>query len=321
MNVREESILRLAQRRRDKLGAMSDEAFDELKLAVRENPEGFVDCDEDRAFLLLGRALKANDEARKNEEFLDDDAYERAHAKRMDRLVAACRDACELDPGCLDALTMTALLSGSEADDMLEELLRLEREAAPFQPAGSGASAWDDVFCRPRLRLRAAITRELLDTTRFRAAQEACSQLVELTPGDPLGARFTWALACARLEDETAFNALDAKFDRQGNAWSHIARILLMFKLDRMSAARRALRGFASLCEGGAYALLRPVYVDAYLPDRPSFVPGSFEEVTLAVHEADPVVVDTPDFISWASAQDGFLDEAQRYADSHDLDW
>lgn len=94
-----------------------------------------------------------------------------------------------------------------------------------------------------------------------------------------------------------------------------------MFKLNRLSAARRALFGFSKLCRGGAYALLRPVYVEGYIPDRPFFEPGSFEEAVLAVHECDPVVMDTPDFLGWSMAQDGFSAQAQQFAKDNDLDW
>ncbi len=181
--------------------------------------------------------------------------------------------------------------------------------------------AWDDVFARPRLRLLSTIARARLDTARYKAAIATCEKLVELDSLDHLGARYTWAIALARLEDEKGLDALDAKFGRAGNAWIHLARTLLMFKLDRMPAARRALRGYASLCEGGAYALLRPTFIDGYLPDRPAFTVGSFEEAALAVHECDPVVMDTPDFIGWATAQDGFAAQAEKFARDHDLDW
>ena len=182
-------------------------------------------------------------------------------------------------------------------------------------------NAWDDVFARPRLRLLSAIARARLETARYKAAIATCEKLVELDSLDHLGARYTWAVALARLEDERGLDALDAKFGRTGNAWIHLARTLLMFKLDRMPAARRALRGYASLCEGGAYALLRPTFIDGYLPDRPVFTAGSFEEAALAVHECDAVVMDTPDFIAWATAQDGFAAQAEKFARDHDLDW
>ena len=191
----------------------------------------------------------------------------------------------------------------------------------PTTGAPCPGNAWDDVFARPRLRLLSAIARARLETARYKAAIATCEKLVELDSLDHLGARYTWAVALARLEDEKGLDALDAKFGRAGNAWIHLARTLLMFKLDRMPAARRALRGYASLCEGGAYALLRPTFIDGYLPDRPVFTAGSFEEAALAVHECDAVVMDTPDFIAWATAQDGFAAQAEKFARDHDLDW
>ena len=190
-------------------------------------------------------------------------------------------------------------------------------EAAPADGGTSPAA----VFARPRMRLLAARARYQLDTARYRPAATSCELAVLNDPADELGCRYTWAIALARLEDEAGFDQLDAKFERQGNAWSHLARTLLMFKLDRMSAARRALRGYASLCKGGAYALLRPAFVETYLPCRPGFAPGSYDEAVLAVHECDPVVMDTPDFLTWAGAQEGFSEQARRFADDHDLDW
>ncbi|MBD9242503.1 MAG: hypothetical protein EGQ45_00305, partial [Clostridiales bacterium] len=97
------------------------------------------------------------------------------------------------------------------------------------------------------------------------------------------------------MRAEAFIDELDARFGRQGNAWTHLTRALLLFKLDRTPAARRALRGFASLCRGGAYALLRPTFVEPYLPDRPDAEPGSYAEAMMAVHECDPAIMDTPD--------------------------
>ena len=88
-----------------------------------------------------------------------------------------------------------------------------------------------------------------------------------------------------------------------------------------MGAARRALKGLDTLCEGGVYALLRPVMVDTYLPDRPAATPYSFEEVTLAVHEADPIVVDVPDLVTWVQDQPGMVQSARAFADNAGLEW
>ena len=122
-------------------------------------------------------------------------------------------------------------------------------------------------------------------------------------------------------EDEPGFEALDARFGRRGDSWQQLGRVLLFYKLGRMPAARRALMGFSSLCEGGPYALLRPVMVDTYLFDRPAAEPYSFAEVTLAVHEADPVICDVPDFCAWASAQGDFERNAQAFAERNGFGW
>ena len=63
------------------------------------------------------------------------------------------------------------------------------------------------------------------------------------------------------------------------------------------------------------------MFVDTYLPDRPSFQPNSFEEAVLAVHEADPIISDIPDFAGWACDQQGFLASAQDYCARNGLDW
>ena len=148
-----------------------------------------------------------------------------------------------------------------------------------------------------------------------------CEELLALAPLDALGARLTYALALARLEDEDGFEWLDAREGRKGNAWFHLSRVLLMYKLGRMPAARRALKGYAQLCTGGAYILLQPIFVDTYLPDRPAFEPGSFFEAMLAAHEAEPIIADTPDFVGWAAEQPGFYDLALRYCADNGLDW
>lgn len=61
MNGRDELVLRCAQRRREKIGTLSDEGFAELCLAVRENPAAFVDSPEQASFATLVSALDALD--------------------------------------------------------------------------------------------------------------------------------------------------------------------------------------------------------------------------------------------------------------------
>lgn len=333
MDGREELVLRLAARRRRKLG-LSDAAYAELLLAVCEDPKKFLEDDTDAAFLIVANAMDAVSAARKDDDLLDDGEFYQTREKRLARMRRECERALSLDPNCVDAMLLHALAEDLDPDPLLDRLLQIGHDIDPkgsagptgavtsdAAAAGTAGDAWNDVLARGRLRLKAAIARTCLDSARYRMAGEACRELIALAPSDALGARHTCALALARLEDEPAFDALDASFGRRGDSWVQIGRVLLFYKLGRMGAARRALRGFDSLCDGGVYALLRPVMVDTYLPDRPAAAAYSFDEATLAVHEADPIIVDVPDLVTWVQNQPDMLASAKSFAERSGLDW
>ena len=315
MRAREELIARLAQTRRAALGGMSDAAFEELKLAVREAPETFVDTPQNQAFLLVCEAIERFERDCEDNDLLDDDEYYRARAKRHARMVSDCEQALAVDQACLDARLLRALASEDNPEVLLGVLLDMEE---PLEVLGD---AWDDVLLRPHVRVRAAAVRACMETARYGLAAEKARQLFEICPCDALGARHSAALAYARLEDEAAFEALDARFNHASSAWSLLARTILNFKLGRMGAAKRSLAGFSTLVEGGAYALLRPVLIDTYMPDRPAAAPCCFQEAMFAVHEADPIVVDVPDFARWAEEQPAIAAAARAYADKYGYDW
>ena len=324
MNARKELIRRLSLKRRRKLGSLSDEAYRELELAVKANPLDFVDDDEEQAFALVVRAIEQLEASRRDDDLLDDEQYGKERSRRLERLSAACERALAMDERCVDAALLQLLAGDLAPDELLARQLELESRLVDelgVVAVPAAGDAWSDVFVRPRLRLQASIARTCLNTARFRMTVDRCCDLLAKAPLDVLGARLTCALAMARLEDEDGFEWLDVREGRRGNAWFHLSRALLMYKLGRMPAARRALRGYDSLCRGGAYVLLQPIYVDTYLPDRPPFEPGSFEEAMLAVHEADPIVADVPDFPAWACDQPGFLASAQDYCVRNGLDW
>ncbi len=341
MRFREELILRCAAARREKIGQMSDAAYNELLLTVRESPDSFVERDDEKAFAALGRAVGRFEDSVRDDDLLDDDEYVAERARRFSALAQACDKALAIDADCLDAQLVRALAAHEEPDGLLAELRALEAECGGNEVARGGAASsgdscggagsgmkpfeelsWANVFDRPRMRLRAAVARACGDGARWKGARDAAESLLAISEkdGDPLGARYTAALAYARLEDEEGLNTLDARFS-QGNTWGNLARCLLLYKLDRLPAARRALRGYASLCEGAAYALLRPIFVETYLPDRPDYAPGSFEEALCAVHEAEVIIADTPDFVAWCEGQDWFRAEGEAFAQARDLDW
>ena len=324
MNAREEQVRRLALKRRRKLGSLSDEAFNELELAVRNDPAHFVDDNEEQAFALVAQALERYEESCRDDDLLDDEQYMQKRAQRNTALVASCEQALNIFDDCVDAELLCLLASDYSQSDLFEHLfdfnatLASEQGEVQIPPAGD---AWANVFARPRLRLQAALARTSINTARFSMAVDYSVDLLARAPLDVLGGRYTCALAMARLEDEKGFNWLDTRESRHGNAWFHLSRAILMYKLGRVPAARRALRGFDQLCTGGAYLLLQPMYVDTYLPDRPAFEPGSFLESMMCVHEADPVISDVPDFAAWACDQKGFLASAQDFCARNGFEW
>lgn len=322
MRAHAELIRRCALDRIETIGSLSKEGFAELELAVERDVDSFVETPQTRAFQLVAEALPKA-QPTKDDELLDDEAYVQERERRRARLRKACDSALVLDARCLDAQLLEAIMAEDDPEALFERLLSLwQRESGECPtPESDTSDAWPDVLSRPLLRLGAALSRAELETARYRASAKTASLVMLRTPHDELGCRHTCALAYARLEDEDAFGQLDASNDRHGDAWTHVARALLLYKLDRMPAARRALLGFARLCEGGSYALLRPTYVETYLPDRPEARQGSFEEAQLALHEADPIVVDTPDFVAWAADQEGIVDGAVSFAEHEGLDW
>lgn len=327
MNLWEELIERCARRRLQKIGPLSDQAYEELLLAVRENPTSFIDAAPEQALLVLARALDAYHANRRDDDLLDDDAFQEARSRRLAALRGECARARDIDPGCLDAELLEVLAADLDPDPLTERLIELQRKFGldEVEPAAEVSAptgdAWDDVACRPYLRVRAAFARTCLDGARFKMAAATALSVMDATPSDPLGARHTAMLAYARLEDEAGLDAVDARLGRHESAWSHLARTLLLYKLDRLPAARRSLRGFCQLCEGGSYALLRPTCVEIYLPDRPEAAPCSFEECLLAVREAEPIIADVPDFIGWCQDFDWVSEGAQAFAEKNGLDW
>ena len=329
MKTHEELIARLAQRRSAKLGNLSKSGFEELLRAVQAKPKSFIDDPRDEAFSVFIDALERYEKSAENADFIDaDDAFFAARSRRLNRLIADCDRALALDENCADASLCKLLAQDLAGDDLIEQLFTLRQnlahniESEPLLgPHDDSEDVWDDVFTHGMLRVQSALSRALFDTARYRMAEDVCRQLLDMAPSDMLGARHTCALILARLEDEDAFEELDVHYGRHGDSWSHLARVILLFKLNRISAAKRALLGYSNLVEGGAYALLRPVLVDTYIPDRPGLPACSFSEATLATHEADPIIVDTPDLVPWAEEIPQINSAARNWAEQNDFDW
>lgn len=331
MNLTEELVQRCALKRRASIGSMSDAAYEELLLAVQSDLKSYASETDELPMYHLAQAVKRYQDSQLNDDSYTDEEFVQARITRLQTFLHALKNIREKYGENTDLLRMDALIHASDPESLLQALLAIQNQAekeakrtSNLEDSKTSATIphdmWADVFTRPRLRLQAAIGRAYADTARFKLAATTCEQLLEDSPSDAVGARFTLALTYARLEDEVALNRLDDRFNHHSNAWIELARAILLFKLSRISSARRALKSYQMNTEGGAFALLHPTFVDIYIPDRPEIKTGSFNEALLAIHEAEPVIVDVPDFIEWAGNIPEFAAASDAYAAANGFD-
>ncbi len=298
----------------------------ELSRQAMRSPQSLVNDDEDKALLLLEKAVSRAQ--RDIDDEMDALYYQspdepRKPPSKLPQTHALLERCIQTDPHCYDARTLDTILMADTFEQAVSGLEELEPEARAWCEQRSAlfddavADPWDAVFMRPYLRMRARRIDLLVQSACYRQALALANEMLDEAPADGQGIRHTAALLYARLEDEEGLNALDVRYEREASCWMHIARSVLLYKLDRMDAAKRALNGLARLCPGAAYFLANPSYVPPYLPDRPVFKPGSADESLYATYEADFLVVDTPEFVTWALQQPNFAEAADKFGRSH----
>lgn len=206
-------------------------------------------------------------------------------------------EAVALDPECFDAIRMrssTRLGSPSERSEFLKSEEPRVREAC--EKARAAASGLDDsdranlageLAMRPYQRWLASLAEDQLICGRNRAAIATCEKLLEVDPADMSDARFTLALALAKLEDEAGLDALAGRYhtlcpSRGANdAWLLIARMALAHRQLKPALARTHLAEILRCYPTGAVALLR----QNELPD------GEFARLNVQPYSEDELVV------------------------------
>ena len=304
---------------------------------VVQQPDTYASNEHARALLAYARAREQLLGELDRMEDLPDDEFEQRSTKLFDTARAQMYRIAQGDRLCLDAQLVGVLLSSASLDNRLNDLMRIEREAraylhgsiAGFDPdaphlwdeatlARSGRDAAEATRSDPEvvgwLHALEALSQECLFTGRYRAAATYARTVLQ-APGYESGAIGTVLLALARLEDEEGFFAIarDGGESLEESPWFLLARTLLLYKLGRRRSAKRALRDFANRCEGGAFFLLNPTYQAPYLPVRPE-PRDSWERSHQAVWEADGIIMDTPDFATWAASVEGIEDISEDFA-------
>ena len=204
--------------------------------------EVFAETEE--AERLADAARKADDDPRtiaKAERTLEK-VYDAESDARRAKLL---RRALEIDPGCVDALTLVARSFEDSTDAVLLLDAAVEvgarRLGEPMFETGLG-KFWGIYETRPYMRALLALAEAELDSMDFGKAFEFYRRLIELSEDDNLGVRNTLVgalLYADRLED-----ARQLAFDRFGDEASPLmlwARTLILFLERDFDAAAVAL--------------------------------------------------------------------------------
>lgn len=316
---------------------LTDAARGLLREEIWQHPDAYATTDHARALLTYARTREQLLSELDRMEDLPDEEFEQRSAALFETTRAKMYRIAQEDHLCIDAQLVDILLSSAPLDNRLNDLMHVERtvrahlaDGVPgFDPeaphlwneealARNGRDAAEATRSKPEvigwLHALEALSQECLATSRYRAAASYARTILR-APGYGNGAMGTLLLALARLEDEDGFFATvrDGGEGLEESPWFLLARTLLLYKLGHRRSARRALRDFASRCEGGAFFLLNPTYLAPYLPVRPE-PRERWERSHQAVWEADGIIVDTPDFAAWAASIEGVGEASEDFA-------
>lgn len=276
---------------------------------------------------------------------LSDEEFERRRAQLFGETRLALERIAEGDRLCIDARLVAIMLADVPVDSALADLLKLEDEVRSYLTGGvagfdleapgywaadprgaDGPDAAARTAAEPELigwlHTLEALASLCLASARYRAAL-SYARMVRAAAGYPNHAEGTILLALARLEDEEGFFSFVHELEASGptadgleledSPWYLLGRTILLYKLGKRKAAGRAIRDFCARCDGGAFFLLNPTYLDPYLPVRPA--PRNTWDLThQAVWEADGIIADTPDFAAWAEGVDGVFESSEAFA-------
>ena len=183
------------------------------------------------------------------------DAMDAPSNKQASRLA---HEALELDPGCVDALTIVADLTRSPKKRLVlyEEAVKTgeERLGVDYFSENKGRF-WGILETRPYMRAKRGLVDALVDCRRHVEAMRHLEELLELCPGDNMGVRFD-LLSTYLMADqpEQALDLLNRYADEGGPTW-YWGAVLIHYLLRDFDAAGRSLEE----------ARKRNPYVEPYL--------------------------------------------------------
>ena len=143
----------------------------------------------------------------------------------------------------------------------------------------------------PAYRWTAALASHALVCGRYSIARDAAERLLAQDPEDVADARFTAALAYAKLEDGEGFLSLRKRTRKAHNrpapdAWASFAFMALSAKANDYTLAREVLHQILRIYPHAAYVLSQSSAVPEGIFARMAVEPYSNDELVLATSEA-----------------------------------
>lgn len=209
-------------------------------------------------------------------------------------------EALSLDPACYDAMRMKVAADSVSFDTYHAYLVehakevrtRCEeaRKAAQTQPESERSRLASDLAMRPYLRWLATEAEQALICGRNRETLAVTGEMLDIDPTDAADARFTAALAYAKLEDEPGLDALANQTSAHGHrapddGWMQLARIALAHKAHDYARARSVLQVLLDTYPNAAETLIRQNELPDGVFARLAVLPYSEDELILAVSE------------------------------------
>ena len=311
--------------RRERVYPLNNAIFIERGMEqFREDPAKLIACDRDRSFHLMAKATEILDY---RIPFLTDEAEIDRQEERAEHYL---HEAIELDASNWDAKRMLAALDAESNDEYVSYLLdnraAVERDLAATVEATNDAYTREyasDLARRPLERWLAALASRAVISGQYRLALTVAEESLAFAPTDPADIRHAGMLALAKLEgnhqDIKQYRSRHAiaygiagplrrrhhAAEKSPDAWTLLTEISAAYRAFDYTSAERYLHQLMRVYPGAA----EPLYYQAEFPDgifaRVNVVPGSQDELILAISEATPLLqegIGTPDnacFASW----------------------
>ena len=268
-------------------------AFATFGRRFSQDRDSLPQSDADRAFHLVAEATTLIDYELP---FADDQRAE----ELIDQGHRLLDEAIALDPRCHDAIRMKSAAESpsfegyydflaANAEDV-RQTCEEARSHATTDDSPERAALEADIAMRPYYRWLATQAAKAVICGRNREAIRLCERLLELDPTDASDARFTCAIAYAKLEDEQGLERFAARTRplmraNTEDAWMQLSRLSLAHKRHDLGEARRFLRQLQDCYPQASLTLSSQKELPDGVFARLAVPPFSEDELVLAVSE------------------------------------